>query len=71
MGDTSMEVGMCAPHFLPVEKTGRARSKRHARRGISVSPSWTSPSNDTKRGLRPPLWKHPQRSGSGAKSRAL
>ena len=24
------------PHFLPVEKTGRARSKRHARRGISV-----------------------------------
>ena len=56
---------MCAPHFLPVEKTGRARSKRHARRGISVSPSWTSPSNDTKRGLRPPLWKLPHGAAAG------
>ena len=31
-----MIAGQMRPHFLPVEKTGRARSKRHARRGISV-----------------------------------
>ena len=85
---------------------GRARSKRHAGRGISVlahrcgdtipGPYWgrqscrclenqlassaaggaslifplqTTPSNDTKRGLRPPLWKLPHGAAAGPEVR--